>query len=77
MLRDPAVTIPEHALRILAFVTDRRSPAYGEYPTQAGFAARALVQEIRARAAGQAWEPVAADRALPHGRTGALPHSSG
>ena len=31
LLRDPAVTIPERALRrVLAFVTDRASPAYGE-----------------------------------------------
>jgi hypothetical protein len=49
LLRDPAVTIPKRTVRrILAFVTDPASPAFGEYPTQAGFAACALVDEARA-----------------------------
>jgi hypothetical protein len=51
LLRDPAVTISERTLRrVLAFVTDGSSPAYGEYPNQAGFAAHALAQEIASRA---------------------------
>ena len=50
LLRDPAVTISDHTLRrVLAFVTDRGSPVYGEYSNQAGFAAHSLVEEIRAR----------------------------
>jgi hypothetical protein len=50
LLRDPAVTISDRTLRnVLAFVTEPRSPAYGDYPNQAGFAAHSLVEEIRAR----------------------------
>ena len=48
LLRDPAVTISDHTLRrVLAFVTDRGSPVYGEYANQAGFAAHSLAEEIR------------------------------
>jgi hypothetical protein len=51
LLRDPAITIPKRTLpRILAFVTDPTSPVFGEYPTQAGFAAYSLVDEARAHA---------------------------
>ena len=47
LLRDPAVTIRERTLRrVLAFVTDPASPAYGAFPIQAGFAAYSLVEEI-------------------------------
>jgi hypothetical protein len=49
-LREPAITIPERTLRrVLAFVTDPASPAYGEYPSQAGFVAYALVDEVLAQ----------------------------
>ncbi len=49
LLRDPATTVSERTLRrVLAFVTDPASPAYGEYPTQAGFAAHALADDVRA-----------------------------
>ena len=66
MLRDPAVTIPERTLRrVLAFVTERTSPAYGEYPNQAGFAAHSLVAEVRACSAGQGRSPLAGDRRRP------------
>lgn len=52
LLRDPSVTISEQTLRgVLAFVTDQGSPAYGAYPNQAGFAAHALAEDVRARAA--------------------------
>jgi hypothetical protein len=52
LLRDPVVTISERTLRtVLAFVTEPGSPAYGEYPNQAGFAAHALVAEIRGHSA--------------------------
>jgi hypothetical protein len=52
LLRDPAVTISERMLRtVLAFVTESRSHVYSEYPNQAGFAAQALVAEIRALSA--------------------------
>ena len=62
MLRDPAVTIPERTLRrVLAFVTERTSPAYGAYPNQAGFAAHSLVAEVRACSAGQGRSPLAQD----------------
>jgi hypothetical protein len=82
LLRDPAVTIPERALRrVLAFVTDRTSPAYGEYPNQAGFAAHSLVAEIRACTAGQGRSPLDAERAKQGrewgGRAGAVPDASG
>jgi hypothetical protein len=51
LLRDPAVTISDRTLRrVLAFVTDGSSPAYGQYPNQAGFAAHELAQEIASRA---------------------------
>ena len=53
LLRDPAITISERTLRrVLAFVTDPASPVYGDYPTQAGFAAHALADDVRARARG-------------------------
>jgi hypothetical protein len=49
LLRDPATTISGGTLRrILAFVTDPASPVYGQYPTQAGFAAHALADDVRA-----------------------------
>ena len=35
-----------------AFVTDPASPVYGSYPTQAGFAAHALADDVRAQARG-------------------------
>ena len=82
LLRDPAVTIPERSLRrVLAFVTDRRSPAYGEYPNQARFAVHSLMAEVRACSAGQGRSPLARERAVP-GREwddcpGALPDASG
>jgi hypothetical protein len=51
LLRDPATTVSERTLRrVLAFVTDPASPAYGQYPTQAGFAAQALADDVRAHA---------------------------
>lgn len=51
LLRDPAVTVPERALRrVLAFVTDPASPVYGAYRNQAGFAAHSLVDEVRGHA---------------------------
>jgi hypothetical protein len=82
LLRDPAVTIPERALRrVLAFVTDRTSPAYGEYPNQAGFAAHSLVAEIRACSAGEGRSPLDGERAVQgrewDGRAGAVPDASG
>lgn len=52
LLRDPAVPIPESTLqRVMAFTSHPRSPVYGRYPTQAGFAAHALADEVRAGAA--------------------------
>ena len=82
MLRDPAVTIPERTLRlVLAFVTDRTSPAYGEYPNQAGFSAHSLVAEVRACSAGQGRSPLAGERAVRErgwdGRARAVPDASG
>ena len=53
LLRDPAITVSERTLRrVLAFVTDPASPVYGSYPTQAGFAAHALADDVRAQARG-------------------------
>ena len=47
LLRDPAIAIRERTLRrVLAFVSDPDSPAYGAYPNQAGFAAYSLAEEI-------------------------------
>jgi hypothetical protein len=55
LLRDPAITISESTLRrILAFVTDRSSPVYGQYSIQAGFAAHSLVEEVCTRSGGGA-----------------------
>jgi hypothetical protein len=49
LLRDPAAEIPESALlRVMAFASHPKSPVYGRYPTQAGFAAHALADEVRA-----------------------------
>jgi hypothetical protein len=49
LLREPGITISQRTLRrVLTFATDPLSPAYGEYPTQAGFAAYSLVDEVRA-----------------------------
>ena len=48
LLRDPRMTIAERTLRrVLAFLADPTSPAYGEYPRQAGFMAYSLVDEVR------------------------------
>lgn len=47
LLRDPGIEIPDEALeRIMAFATHPGSPAFGAYPTQAQFAAHALVDEL-------------------------------
>jgi hypothetical protein len=49
LLRDPAVTVPDRTLRrVMGFVTDPASPAYGPYPNQAGFAAYSLLDEVSA-----------------------------
>jgi hypothetical protein len=49
LLRDPKITISKHSLRrVLEFATHPTSPVYGEHPTQAGFAAYSLVDEVRA-----------------------------
>jgi hypothetical protein len=49
LLHDPAKAIPERTWqRVLAFVSHPASPAFGEYPNQAGFAAYTLVAEVRA-----------------------------
>ena len=49
LLRDPSITIPKRTLHeVLAFATHPTSPAYGEYPAQAAFAAHSLVHEVRA-----------------------------
>ena len=49
MLRDPSITIPKRTVRdVMAFATHPASPAYGAYPAQAGFAAQALVDDVRA-----------------------------
>jgi hypothetical protein len=48
LLRDPAAVIPDEALpRILALATHPASPAFGPHPTQAQFAACALLDELR------------------------------
>jgi hypothetical protein len=56
---------------VLAFVTDRTSPAYGEYPNQAGFAAHSLVAEVRACSAGQGLRSPANEQCGSGGGTGA------
>jgi hypothetical protein len=49
LLRDPAITVPDRTLRrVMGFVTDPASPAYGRYPNQAGFAAYSLLEEVSA-----------------------------
>jgi hypothetical protein len=49
LLRDPAITVPDRTLRrVMGFVTDPASPAYGRYPNQAGFAAYSLLDEVSA-----------------------------
>jgi|KBSMisStandDraft_5_1062788.scaffolds.fasta_scaffold31096_5 hypothetical protein len=49
ILRDPVVTVPDRTLRrVMSFVTDPASPAYGQYPNQAGFAAYSLLDEVSA-----------------------------
>jgi hypothetical protein len=51
LLRDPAISLPEEALRrVLALVTHPASPLYGPYVNAARFAAWALVDELRASA---------------------------
>jgi hypothetical protein len=51
LLRDPAITVSERTLRrVLAFVTDPVSPVYGPHPTQAGFMAHALADDVRSHA---------------------------
>jgi hypothetical protein len=58
LLRDPAAIAPERVLRsVLAFVTEPDSPVYGDYPNQAGFAAHALADELRARTGSSARLP--------------------
>ncbi len=48
LLRNPAVAIPDEALpRILALATHPESPAFGDYPNRARFAAWALADELR------------------------------
>jgi hypothetical protein len=50
LLRNPAITVPDRTLRrVMGFVTDPASPAYGQYPNQAGFAAYSLLEEVSAR----------------------------
>jgi hypothetical protein len=52
LLRDPAITISRRTLHgVLEFATNPSSPIYGAYPTQAGFAAHSLVDEVRAHTA--------------------------
>ena len=54
LLRDPSVTVGDRTLRrVLAFVTDPRSPAFGPYPNQAGFAAHALAEELHSSGPGR------------------------
>jgi hypothetical protein len=49
LLRDPAITVPDRTLRrVMGFLTDPASPAYGPYPNQAGFAAYSLLDEVSA-----------------------------
>ena len=51
LLRDPEVTISAStARRILALATHPASPAYGQHPNRAGFAAWALLAELRGQA---------------------------
>ena len=45
----PAITVADRTLRrVMGFVTDPASPAYGRYPNQAGFAAYSLLEEVAA-----------------------------
>ena len=49
LLRDPAITVADRTLRrVMGFVTDPASPAYGRYPNQAGFVAYSLLEEVSA-----------------------------
>ena len=51
LLRDPSITIPDHALRrVFALVTNPTSPLYGQNATQARYAAFSLAAELRERA---------------------------
>lgn len=51
LLRNPSVSIPEDVLRrVMALTTHPASPLYGQYSTQARFAAFAVAAELRTRA---------------------------
>ena len=51
LLRDPSVSIPDDVLRrVTALTTHPASPLYGQYSTQARFAAFAMAAELRMRA---------------------------
>ena len=51
LLRNPSVSIPDDVLRrVMALTTHPASPLYGQYSTQARFAAFALAADLRTRA---------------------------
>jgi hypothetical protein len=55
LLRNPSVSIPDDVLRrVTALTTHPASPLYGQYSTQARYAAFALASDLRARALAHA-----------------------